>query len=106
MRNPKQLTKIAEGVNFRFFDVIESLIALGRLKSLSAFCIEFDLSAARYREMRATYGISKTPNAKESRYKSVEIEALYHLCSSYSVSPEWLLLGRGKMFKNEANNKV
>jgi len=106
MRNPKQLTEIANRVNCRFFEAIETLVTLERINSLSAFCIEFDLSAARYREMRATYGISKNPNAKESRYKSVEIEALNYLCNFYSVSAEWLLLGRGKMLKNETNDKI
>lgn len=99
MRNPKQLSKIAEGVNCRFFEAIGTLVALGRLNSLSSFCIEFNLSAARYREMRTTYGISKNPNAKESRYKSIEIEALNCISNFYSVSAEWLLLGRGKMFR-------
>jgi len=106
MRNPKQLTEIANKVNRRFFEAIETLVTLGRINSLSAFCIEFDLSAARYREMRATYGIPKNQNTKESRYKSVEIEALNYLCNFYSVSAEWLLLGRGKMLKNEANDKI
>jgi hypothetical protein len=104
MRNPKQLTEIARGLNCRFFLAIESLIALKRLKSLSAFCIAFNLSDSRYREMRATYGTVRNPNSKISRYKSVEVEALYHLCGFYSVSAEWLLLGQGKMFKHETGD--
>jgi phage terminase small subunit len=106
MRNPKQLTEIANKVNRRFFEAIETLVSIGDIKSLSGFCDEFDLSSSRYREMRSTYGTSKNQNAKESRYKSVEIEALNYLCNFYSVSAEWLLLGRGKMLKNEANDKI
>lgn len=100
MRNPKQLSSIEESINCRFFSAIDRLIQFKKLRSLSGFCIEFDLSASRYREMRATYGTSKNTNAKESRYKSVEIEALNYLCNFYSVSAEWLLLGHGNMLKN------
>jgi hypothetical protein len=106
MRNPKQLTSIAKGLNCRFFVAIEYLITAKRLKSLSVFCIKFNLSDSRYREMRATYGVIHNPKAKVSRYKSIEVEALYHLCDFYSISTEWLLLGRGEMFKNETVDKV
>ncbi|MCL1933577.1 MAG: hypothetical protein FWF53_07190 [Candidatus Azobacteroides sp.] len=98
MKNPKQLTEIAKGLNCRFFEAIGFLVSIGQVKSLSGFCNEYGLSAPRYREMRATYGINH--NSKTvSRYKSVETEALYYLCNFHSVSSEWLLLGHGKMLK-------
>jgi len=99
MRNTKQLTRISEGINRRFFEVIADLTATGKINSLSEFCRNFDLYDSRYREMRSTYGITKKPDAKVSRYKTVEPEALYYLCISFSVSAEWLLAGKGEMYK-------
>lgn len=105
MRQPKNVSAIADGVNRRFFEAIEALIAVGRLRSLHAFCKEFKLNDPRYREMRFTYGVA--PNhAKTSRYKLVEIEAIFHLCNSYDINAEWMLLGKGKMFKNEVHGKI
>ena len=100
MRNPKQVTPVMEGINRRFFAAVGVLIDMKSVNSLSAFCIEFDLSAPRYREMRATYGVNPNPNAKPSRYKHIEMDALYLLCKEYRISAEWLLLGKGYMFKN------
>ena len=98
MRYPKQTTPITEGINRRFFAAIEALVAAGKLKSLSAFCTEFDLYSPRYREMRLTYGITPKPEYK-SRYINIEMDALYHICNTYYISAEWLLTGKGEMLK-------
>lgn len=91
-------TPIADGVNRRFFQAIEALVLCGRLSALESFCNEAGLSAPRYRETRYTYGVTPRTD-KVSRYKSVEIEGIYYLAKSYGVSSEWLLMGRGEMFK-------
>ena len=94
---PKIITPIEDGVNRRFFQAIEALVSLGRLSALESFCKEAGLSASRYRETRFTYGVTPRPG-KVSRYKSIQIEALYYLVAKYSVSSDWLLTGRGNMF--------
>lgn len=78
VKKPKIITPIEDGVNRRFFQAIEALVSLGRLSALESFCKEAGLSA--------------------SRYKSIQIEALYYLVAKYSVSSDWLLTGRGNMF--------
>ena len=83
VKKPKIITPIEDGVNRRFFQAIEALVSLGRL--------------SRYRETRFTYGVTPRPG-KVSRYKSIQIEALYYLVAKYSVSSDWLLTGRGNMF--------
>lgn len=103
MKTPKVVTPVAEGINRRFFVGLEAVIGLGRVSSLEAFCKEFELTPSRYRETRSTYGVTPNQNAAPSRYKTIDCEALHGLCSKYGVSAEWLLLGRGKMLKNEAN---
>jgi hypothetical protein len=106
MKTTKVVTPIVEGINRRFFVAIEALVSLGRISALESFCKLHGFSPSRYRETRRTYGITPNPNSKPSRYKQIEIEALYSLCNNYSISTDWLLLGRGKMFKNEANRKI
>lgn len=103
MKFPKAPTQITEGVTRRFFIALDVIIKLGKVSSLEAFCNEFGLSAPRYRETRLTYGVTPNPNSKPSRYKRMEFEALVNMCVKYDVSAEWLLLGRGKMLKNEEN---
>jgi hypothetical protein len=97
----KNSTPVSDGVNRRFFIAIDALVTSGRLASLQSFCIENSLSASRYRETRLTYGVTPNPGSKPSRYKTIEIEALYSLAYDYGVSAEWLLTGRGKMFSHE-----
>ncbi|MDR1455947.1 MAG: hypothetical protein LBJ01_09875 [Tannerella sp.] len=101
MKTVKVVTPISDGVNRRFFIAIDALVTSGRLASLQSFCTGSGLSASRYREARLTYGVTPHPASKPSRYKTIEIEALYSLARDYAVSAEWLLTGRGKMFKTE-----
>lgn len=105
-----KLSPISESVSRRFFKAIDRLVAYKEIRALGSFCEGNHLSASRYREMRFEYGV--TPTGKRSRYKNVEIEALYALVANYSISAEWLLTGRGEMIKarrkvrNEVQHKV
>jgi hypothetical protein len=98
MKTAKEVTPVSDGVNRRFFIAIDALNTSGRLASLQAFCTKNGLSASRYRETRLTYGVTPNPASKPSRYKAIEIEALYSLTYDYGISAEWLLIGRGRMF--------
>lgn len=95
---PKVCSPVEEAINKRFFVAIEELVLLGRLSALESFCKEAGLSASRYREMRATYGVAPRPD-HVSRYKSLQIEAVYTLTTKYGVSANWLITGRGKILK-------
>jgi hypothetical protein len=106
MRTAKRVTPIMDGINRRFFIAVDTLVTKGCVNSLQALCKEFNLHAPRYREMRLTYGVTPNPNSKPSRYVNIEIDAIYHLCDKYSVSAEWLILGKGKMLKNETHGKI
>ena len=90
---PRTIAKpstISEGINRRFFEAIEAIVSLGKVSALEAFC------APRYREMRLTYGVSPKPGY-QSRYKNIEVEAIYSLVVNYPISSRWLITGRGKM---------
>lgn len=93
---PRTIAKpspISDGINRRFF---EAIVSLGKVSALEAFCTLYDLSAPRYREMRLTYGVSPKPGY-QSRYKNIEVEAIYSLVVNYPISSRWLITGRGKM---------
>lgn len=83
---------ISEEVNERFFLALETLIKLGLLKNFSTFFKKNQLHREKYSEMK---------NNPNSRYKTLDIEAIYYLANKYKVSLEWLILGKGKMLKNE-----
>lgn len=80
----------------RFFAAIAALVELGRLPSLSAFCVEHGFSAPRYRALRLAYG-QEPKEDYVCRYSGVEVDALVVLVSNYPVSASWLLAGRGRM---------
>jgi hypothetical protein len=102
----QRVTPIMKGVNRRFFEAVDALVSTRCVNSLEALCKEVDLHPQRYREMRLTYGVTPNPNSTPSRYINIEMDAIYHLCSKYSISTEWIILGRGTMFKNEAYGKI
>lgn len=96
---PRTIVKrspISEAVSRRFFEAIDALVTYKLVSALESFCTENNLSAPRYREMRLTYGVTPSPGYV-SRYKNVEIEAIYALVSNFPVSAGWLITGRGKM---------
>ena len=99
-KKPKEVTVIEDGINRRFFQAIEALVVKDELSALEYFCKEAGLNSSRYREARYTYGVTPRTD-KVSRYKSIEIEGLYYLAAKYSVSANWLLLGRGNMFNTK-----
>lgn len=97
-KTAKTCSPVEDAINRRFFVAIEALVKAGRLSALESFCTEAGLNASRYREMRATYGV--TPReGKSSRYKSLQAEAVYSLVANYRVSANWLITGRGRILK-------
>ncbi|MDR1654107.1 MAG: hypothetical protein LBS01_10790 [Prevotellaceae bacterium] len=97
MKTSQPPTTISDGTNRRFFKAIDALIERDKIYSLQSFCDECNLHAPRYREMRLTYG--RTPNPLvNSRYKTIEIEALHKLVDKYNISAYWLITGKGNIF--------
>lgn len=95
---------ISEAVNRRFFVALERMVQLNKVSALESFCVENKLSSSRYREMRLQYGV--TPTGKVSRYKNIEIEAIYALVANFPISAEWLVTGRGEMVKPQRKQKA
>lgn len=85
-------------LNRRFFVAVESLVQRGVIHSLSSFVCDCGLHAPRYLEMRSAFGPG-ADGSRPSRYVSIELEALCALVAKYNISADWLLVGRGVMYK-------
>jgi len=88
----------ANEIQTRFFQALDLLIESGKIASLQAFCIEHELHRPKYSNLRT---FSKDQNKPGTGYKFIDIDALAYLVSDFKVSADWLLTGRGGMFKGK-----
>lgn len=85
----------AKAIQERFFEAIDALIEKGEIAGLKTFCNQYNLHRPKYSNIRTQM---KDPD-RGIGYKFIDIDALAYLVKDYKVSSDWLLLGRGKMFK-------
>lgn len=91
----KTLSPQTQAVQRRFFDAIDALILKEKITGLQPFCDEHGLHRSKYSTIRS----SLTKPDYESRYKLIDLDAVIILVKIYGVSSDWLLLGKGLMFK-------
>ncbi|GAD04525.1 hypothetical protein HQ45_06745 [Porphyromonas crevioricanis] len=77
----------------RFFDAIAMAKALGRTTGLKSFCEAHNLNLVKYYRIKGDFG----KPIDEMHYKEIDIDALAYICEDFGISPQWLLLGRGKL---------
>lgn len=82
----------------RFFDALDVVIDTGQCGGLQTFCKEHDLNRVKYSNIRTELR-KPASEAKPTNYKVIDIDALTYLCKDFNVSADWLLLGKGTMFK-------
>jgi len=85
-----------EAIQARFFEALEMLIESNELSGLKAFCDTYELHRPKYSNIR-TYLRDK--NKPGTGYKLIDIDALAYLVRDFNVSSDWLLLGKGGMFR-------
>lgn len=91
----KSINNEAINIQRRFFMAIEILISSGELSGgLMGFCTNHHLNRTKYSKIKN----SLDKSIDEMTYKMIDLDALSGLCRDYGVRPNWLLLGRGKMF--------
>ena len=91
----KTVSPQTQAVQKRFFDAIDTLIFQGDLAGLQTFCTEHGLHRAKYSNLRTA---TRSPE-HDARYKFIDLDAIVYLVRDYKISCEWLLLGRGGVFK-------
>ncbi len=82
----------------RFFEVLDVLINTKQCGGLQPFCEKHNLNRVKYSNIRTELR-KPAENAKPTNYKVIDLDALTYICNDYNVSPDWLLFGRGGMFR-------
>lgn len=98
----KTITPQLTAIQKRFFDALDILISTGQVNGLKGFCEESGTNRCKYSKIRSSLNNPESASANDtqtSNYRFIDIEAVAYLCENFRVNPEWLLLGRGKMFK-------
>lgn len=80
--NDKKSIEIVE----RFFIALDALIEMGTINSEHSFCIENDLNRRNFKRLR------------EEPYRKFNLW-MFALIIEHGVSGDWILTGKGKMFK-------
>lgn len=94
----KSINPQAIAIQRRFFEALELAIKLGAINGVKGFCEAHQLNRTKYSHIKN--GLDKP--LEETSYKMIDIDALACICTDFGVSPEWLLLGKGKMLcKND-----
>lgn len=94
----KNINQQAIAIQKRFFEAIDLAIESGTLTcGLKGFCSDHGLNRVKYSNIKNDLKRNDEV-VKPHTYKVIDIDALAYICHDLSVSPEWLLFGRGKMF--------
>ena len=94
--DPKIVRPQAQAIQDRFFHAIDMLIASDKIKSLQAFCTDYGLHRPKYSNLRTR---SKDQSKPGTGYKFIDVDALAYLVKDFKVSSDWLLVGKGGMFR-------
>lgn len=76
----------SQSINKRFFEAYDALLALGKIKSKNAFCVDHDIDRRNFDRLREDPG------------REFQMSWLTALVVEYNVSADWILTGRGKLF--------
>ena len=92
--DPRPVRPEAAKIQSRFFKAMDSLIRKNKISALNEFCLKYGLHKSKYYELR-----------DGGHYKFIDIDALTYLVKDYGISADWLLTGRGGMFKMTDSDK-
>lgn len=75
-------------INQRFFQALEQVISLGLIRGVQTFTREHNIDRRNLLRVK-----------KEPTDNSLNIEWIYHLVNDFNISADWILTGKGSMFK-------
>lgn len=75
-------------INQRFFQALEHVISLGLIRGVQTFTREHNIDRRNLLRVK-----------KEPTDNSLNIEWIYHLVNDFNISADWVLTGKGSMFK-------
>lgn len=85
----------AMDIQSRFFEALDMLIKSGRIRGLATFCAQYGLHRAKYSNIKNHI----TAPEEGTGYKFIDVDALAYLVEDFNVSADWLITGRGGMFR-------
>ena len=94
MSSPSEILQITR----RFFLAINTLKSERQITGLKDFCEIHGLNVTRY------YELKNLTEGKPSRYKTLEVDALFALANDYNFSLQWLFFGKGEQRKSAKEN--
>ena len=83
-------TAITKQIIERFYSSLDAIIAMGKIKGIATYCRLYDIDRRNFYAQR-----------KDLDRGWFQVSWLHPMVSEYGVSAEWLILGRGRMFKGE-----
>ena len=89
----KSINPEALEIQKRFFEALDFAISSEKVNGLKGFCESHNLNRTKYSRIRSA--LDKP--VEEMKYKIIDLDALMYVCMDFGVSPDWLLLGHGKM---------
>lgn len=92
---PKKISEDSKAIQNRCLDVLRKCIDDKKVEGLAVFCREHKLNRSKYVDL---YASIRNP-LRDPKYKLIDIELIAYLVKDFGVSPEWLLFGKGEVFK-------
>lgn len=81
-------TTIERNINKRFFEALNLVISSGAIRGVNTFCNEHNID--RRNLMKAQ---------KEPEVYSIKGDWMYYLITDFNISADWIITGRGGVFK-------
>ena len=79
---------IRTNINNRFFQALDMVVRSGAIRGEATFCKEHNIDRRNLIKVKS--------NSSDQR---VRIEWIYYLCNDFSISAEWIISGKGPMFR-------
>jgi len=74
-------------INTRFFSAIDTLKQIGAIETKKEFCVKYNIDPGNLNRLM------------REPHRQFELAYLNYLVEDYGISADWLLTGRGAMFK-------
>lgn len=89
------VSQLGVEITNRFFLAIDIMIKQGKIRSLLQITEMYGINYGN------TYSIKKKPETF-----ILKPELIARLCIDFNISAEWILLGKGDIFKKQRTNKI